>query len=377
VGAFESYGARVNKMQNEEGNAGELPESVTIPSNLQLSARMFADENYAKEAMYKLHSVLSVLSQYIDLTNLDGVTVAFDYDEALAELDRGYQTTHMLRPTKDVAIGVAMSPTVIRNGVIKTHLVLNANYALGILEEPGEETDLFPQSLHTIAHECAHVEVTAAFDRCFPGFLLQKKQSNPLDHIRWEVILAVWDEYAACRIAGAIGYEPADGYLDILIKFLGVTRSQCYEMIKAYRIHGDVGQVAAEVYGKLGNLLKYSSYFLGAVSAHETPETHPTALTEEPEFGWFVPFYDRLVVVHEALWSEFGKWTTMDPFEKIGDVLEQMAESIGIEASPMPSGLVSFNIPYRQESMPDSGASGGWFQFDATPPSPTAPGGSG
>jgi hypothetical protein len=36
-----------------------------------------------------------------------------------------------------------MAPTVIRNGVIKTHLVLNANYALSILEEPGEETDIF------------------------------------------------------------------------------------------------------------------------------------------------------------------------------------------------------------------------------------------
>jgi hypothetical protein len=66
---------------------------VTMPSNLQFSARSFADEDYAKEAMYKLHSVLSVISQSIDLTNLDGVTVAFDYDEALAELDRGYETT--------------------------------------------------------------------------------------------------------------------------------------------------------------------------------------------------------------------------------------------------------------------------------------------
>jgi hypothetical protein len=80
-------------MQNEEGKADELLDGVTMPSNLQFSARSFADEDYAKEAMYKLHSVLSVISQSIDLTNLDGVTVAFDYDEALAELDRGYETT--------------------------------------------------------------------------------------------------------------------------------------------------------------------------------------------------------------------------------------------------------------------------------------------
>lgn len=186
----------MSKLHDEEGKIGELPHGVTIPSELQFAARMFPDEEYAKEAIYKLHSVLSVISQSIDLTNLDGVTVAFDYDEALADLDRGYETTYKLTATKDVAIGVAMAPRVIRDGAIKTHLVLNANYALSILEEPGEETEFFWQSLHLVAHECAHVEVTSAFDTSFPGFLLKKAHSNILDNMRWQVILAAWDEYA-------------------------------------------------------------------------------------------------------------------------------------------------------------------------------------
>lgn len=341
-------------MQDEANTADGLPEGVTIPKNLQLSARNFSDAEYAKEAMYKLHSVLSVISQYIDLTNLDGVTVAFDYDEALAELDRGYETTYQLTATKDVAIGVAMAPTVIRDGVIKTHLVLNANYALSVLEEQGEETDLFGQSLHLVAHECAHVEVTAAFDRSFPGILLQKPHSNILDNMRWQVILATWDEYAVCRITGSIGYDPTDDYLETLVRLLGDTKSQCQEQIKAYRIHGDVGQVVTEVFGKLGDLLKYSSYFLGATAAHQTPETHPAALTRNTEYAWFAPFYERLIEVHEALWSEFGKWEDMNAFEAIGDVLEDMAKSIGICAHRMSDELINFDIPYRRENMPDS-----------------------
>jgi len=344
----------VINLQDENGKADELPNDITIPGNLNFSARGFADEDYAKNAMYKFHSVLSVISQSIDLTNLDGVTVAFDYDEALAELDRGYETTYKLTATKGVAIGVAMAPTVIRDGVIKTHLVLNANYALSILEEPGEESEYFWQSLHLVAHECAHVEVTAAFDRSFPKFLLQKSHSNILDNMRWQVILATWDEYAVCRISGSIGYDPADGYLETLGQVLDDTRSQCHEMIKAYRTHGDVEQIAAEVYGKLGDLLKYSSYFLGAVAAQETPETHPVALTEGAEFGWFAPFYERLIEVQQALWSEFGKWEDLGAFEAIGDILENMAENIGVEASRESDDLINFNIPYRRESMPDS-----------------------
>lgn len=339
-------------MNDNTDEADGLPSDITIPKDLQFSARGFADEDYAKEAMYKLHSVLTVISRSIDLTNLDGVTVAFDYDDALAQLDRGYETAHTLTATKDAAIGVAMAPTVIRAGMVKTHLVLNAIYALSILEEPGEETEYWGQSLHLIAHECAHVEVTAAFDRCFPKHLLQKTHRSFLDNFRWQVILATWDEYAACRITGTIGYDPADGYLETLIKVLRDTRSQCFEMIKAYRLHGNVEQIATEVYGKTGNLLKFASYFMGASAAHETHETHPPILVGEAEFCWFRPFYERLLVAHELLWNEFGEWNDTDSFEAIGDILEDMAASIGVEATRETDDLVRFNIPYRKESMP-------------------------
>ena len=60
-----------------------------------------------------------------------------------------------------------------------------------------------------------------------------------------------------------------------------------------------------------------------------------------------------MIDVHEALWSKFGKWNNLDAFEAIGDILEDMAESIGVEASRVSDDLIKFNIPYRLESMPD------------------------
>ena len=196
--------------------------------------------------------------------------------------------------------------------------------------------------------------MTAVFDRAFPGILLQKTHRNFLDHARWQVILAAWDEYAVCRIAGSSGYDPADGYLEVLLKILGDTRGKCFEVIKAYRTHGDVGRVATEVYGKLGDLLKYSLYFLGAIAARENPETHPRTLAETAKFEWFEPFFDRLIEVNEALWSEYRRWKNLDTFEAIGDVLEDMSASIGMVASRTPDEQTHFNFPYRLESMPDS-----------------------
>jgi hypothetical protein len=336
----------------EDSGIPELPEDLTIPRNLQLSARAFPDVDLAREVIHKLHSILSVLSKYINLTNLDGVTIAYDYDEALAELDRGYETTYELTATKDVAIGVAMAPTVVRNGTIKTHLVINANLIVGILDSPGRETVEFSKSLHLIAHECAHVKVTAAFDKAFPGMLLQRTYDNALDNMRWQVILSAWDEYAVCRIAGSIGIDPAEDYLEILLKVLTNARTQCFESIRAYRLHGDVGRVTAEVYGKLGDLLKFSSYYLGAISAHDIPQTYPLQLVEEDEFKWFRPYYDRLMVTQSQLWDQFGKWEVRDCFESVGDILEDMAESVGIQAKRISNQETWFEIPYRKESMP-------------------------
>jgi len=341
-------------MQDGDTNPEELPKDITIPNNLSMTARGFGEENRAIEAVNKLHSVISVISQQIDLTDLDGVTIAFDYDEALAELDRGYETKDELEATKDIAIGVAMSPRVIRDGQIKTHIVLNANYTLGILEEPGEETDSFRQALHLIAHECAHVEVTAAFDKSFPNTLLQKKHKNFLDSCRWQVIQAIWDEYAVCRTVGTYGYDPTDWYLETLGKVLEITRDKCYKRIKAYRIHDNSDQVVAEVYGLLGDLLKFAAYFLGAVSNRQPTENYPSALTNNSDFDWFKPFYEQIIRVNEALWSEFGSWANMDSFEAIGNTLEEMAESIGIKAIRISEKLIKFDIPYRTETMPGS-----------------------
>ncbi|WP_298125232.1 hypothetical protein [Brevundimonas sp.] len=71
-------------------------------------------------------SYVRAISRRINLASLDGITIAGDYAQALLELDRGYETSHTLTPSEGLAIGVAMTPSVIRDGVVKSHLVLNA-----------------------------------------------------------------------------------------------------------------------------------------------------------------------------------------------------------------------------------------------------------
>ena len=45
-------------------------------------------------------------SRLVDLSQLDGITIAADYPAALADLDRGYETKGKLTATSDQAMGV-------------------------------------------------------------------------------------------------------------------------------------------------------------------------------------------------------------------------------------------------------------------------------
>lgn len=175
----------------------EIVDGGTRPLNVPMSFRGF-DQEAAEETASTLGYMLHEFGKIIDLSALDGMTVAFDYDDALTDLDRGYETVRVLTKTTEFGTGVAMTPAVLRDCVLKSHIVINAAVALMLKDEDKENANL---AIHTIVHECAHVEITAAYEKCFPDELLKKRYDTILDCWRWDVIKACWDEYAACRIA--------------------------------------------------------------------------------------------------------------------------------------------------------------------------------
>ena len=106
-----------------------LPES-TVPKDLQIHLRGFLNTDEANKVGNVVSEALVALGRYIKLDGLDGVTVAYDYPDALRLLDRGFQTSRELKPTTEGPIGIAMTPRVIRGGRVMSHIIVHA----GILE---------------------------------------------------------------------------------------------------------------------------------------------------------------------------------------------------------------------------------------------------
>lgn len=314
----------------------------TAAENLCVNARGFSTENEAREVGMAVRECVMQLSRHFDLSRLDGVTVAHDYAQALATLDRGYESKHVLTPSDGYAVGVAMTPSVIRDDTLMSHIVFNAGI-VGPITKPDPSSIQLP--LHVIAHECAHVEITKKFDEAFPNVLLRQRYGDVRDAFRWQVILACWDEYAATRMSANFGEDPTEGYEETFLKYLAETQNQARSLIRAYRLHGNLDQVYAEVYRALGELLKYAAYVLGNADGRLAEVAGRASLAAALAGHWFDPFFKRLHEACRAIGDRYGRWPDNTSFEVIGDIADEVVAVCGIKHRYLPGGRLYLDIP--------------------------------
>lgn len=345
-GAFNVWVA-VSMSEEKDQNLDHQP-PPTIPANVPIQIRSaFDDEDRAHAFANRVGSLVYSLSCYIELSTLDGITIAGDYHQALLDLDRGYSTNHKLSPSEGYAIGIAMTVHVLREEQLKSHIVVNASAVCGLEDEQHE---LFQLGVHTLAHECAHVAVTAAFERAFPRFILRTGHTNVRLAFRWQVILACWDEYAASRLSALYGEDPTSAYEETFLTSLRLTRDQANGLIKAYRHHGDVERVMGEVYGCYGNLLKFAAYLLGNMAGQGLDPATLARTSQVLDGHWFADYFDRLRVLCESLFSKFGSWTSQELFEAIGDLVDEVVSEGGIQVTDLADGMVYARIPFTPET---------------------------
>jgi hypothetical protein len=316
-----------------------VTELSSRPSNIQMGFRGFEQEA-AEDHASTLGELFHEVGKLIDISALDGVTIGFDYDEALASLDRGYETVHTLSKTTEFGLGVAMTPAVLRDGVLKSHIVINAAIVLMLSHDDQQDVKL---AVHTIAHECAHVEVTAAFEKCFPGELLIKRFDTIIEFWRWDVIRACWDEYAACRIASDIGHDPLSDYEETFVLAHSKTDEKILSLIRDFD-GGDADPLVGPVFGAYGTMMKFACYMMGSMAASGKTLENCKAANDAMQGHWFADYFERLKNACESLFDNFGNWPDKSEFELIGDIVEDIVASRAMKLWHHPDGSYSIYI---------------------------------
>jgi hypothetical protein len=334
--------------EGEQQKPSLPPESA--PDSIPVSLRGFADAAHAERFGHKIANTVRALSRYIDVERLDGITVAFDYDNALAELDRGYEASRALTRTNDDGlVGVAMTPAVMRNGVVKAHLVF---YAPMVLPLEDTEDAKFRQAAYLVAHECGHIEDLKRRDERFPGNILQRRITDYEEGIIEQFVDSLWDEYAACRVSAIFGEDQTPVYEESLVSVATGARDRANAAIRDYRLHGDIHRVLGEAGQPLWQPLRLAAYLYGhldGLGLDMTAVPRAQALLSES------PFTESVYRVRDALrhlWSRRDEWVSLSEFDALREIGRDSLADGGIILRRIQDGQLYVDVPFSPETMP-------------------------
>ena len=312
--------------------------SATVPSDATLTLQV-ESEVEVEELRSRMCACIRDISTWVDLATLDGVTVSSDYRKALRDLDRGVdvlERDNCLRPTSDgYAVGVAMAPTLLRDGRVKSHLFFEYVRIRGICSDKnsGEFLDAF----HALCHECGHVEAVGRFDSAFPGVLLRPPPESwhALDEAKWKyAIEECWQEYIVCRRTAEFGRHPLDAYVEVFLSILRHVDNEGDRMVRECREDGEYGKVFHGLFTLYGKLMKHSCYVLGTMHGLALGREDVPILNSELTDSWFRTYFNRLGQAGHVLYESYGTWKDYQTFTPFGDILEELVARKGVTATP-------------------------------------------
>ena len=316
----------------------------TAPEIIPVQVYCFDDRDRSERFGNIVAEDVRALSRMIDLSRLAGISIATDFDAALLELDRGVETTTPLTRTRnEVAEGVAMAPMVRRDGINKWHLMLNAPHFIA-LEEKNESTAL-DLAVHLLAHECAHVQISAHFDEKFPDrYGLPWKTDE--EAILLQPMLAIWEEYAANCLAGPFCTEFCQRYSeDTLVGYLGVARKNYQSGLERFYQHKNWLMFFEDAGRAIFEPLRGLAYVLGDMDGASLDWTaFPAArklLDADPVYNCLaVPLHNELKKVAEN-WNE---WNSLEVFAPLMKIALSLYCEMGIIIKQYPSGRLDLSI---------------------------------
>lgn len=319
-------------------------------------------EPFARKVGQAVMDYLHVLARCMDLSGLERVIVAADYEVALAEVNRGIETKHVLTATKDeLMVGVAMTPAVMRDGVLRSQIILNAALLLAIVERDPmfpvaisdeEFAEMNTQAHYLIAHEACHAHDHAIIERQLPGWTLRE----PIRDYEAGPTLASLSEYVACRLSATFGEErETKNYEETFVKALAITREEGNRLILAYRTSRNLSSIIQEFIPLYARLMKAYSYLLGHVHGlqQQMEDAAPEAHKAIQNTAWFTELADRWRHALQQGWEIYGKWKSPEEmYVPLQQVFHEVLRAAGIDVQPRPGGDFYIDIPFTRETTP-------------------------
>lgn len=336
-------------------NLPQAPTSATINergSNISLSIPVNFNGAFEQEDVHHISEaiteVLASAAWTIPLGRLDGITFADDYAAALHGLDRGMPDAPAISTKDDEAgLGVAQAPMVIRDGVVKCHIVLRGLIGRMLVRKDDAERN---HAQYVVVHELAHAGFTQVIDDTLPGVLLAPIQ-NAMDGDLHRIVYAAWNGYFAARASANFSKGRLEDIQSLLLAGITEAFTDIPEARLAYRDHGDLNVLMAVASSKVAFVLEWAGNLLGHAAGAECGALEGNhgleeELTRRELRAWLEDFGRDL----EYLWDRRGRWESYDEFIAINRHAERLLWCFGIVPWTTPDGVYRIEVPLSTDA---------------------------
>jgi len=294
---------------------------ILMGQQIQFHLMGFSTDANAKAAGQRVFEVIEevAMSLGITATGLDGVTIAHDYDAALAGLDTGFGSQDPLTRTNDKnAGGVAMTPCVMRNGKILSHIVLNAGI-VRFIDSPANGI----HGKYIIAHELSHSVEHLLRDKMLPNTLPRVQLPERDETFLLEAADMCWGEYFACLMSAPIDPEQATGYETVFVAALKEAKDAINQAKKQWMNDKDFSAVFQTIAPIASNLLKYAAHLFGHARGlrKSFQDLAPEGWKLLKSETWLLPWVIKLDESLSTTANTFDSWKGLDAFKPLKQIV--------------------------------------------------------
>jgi hypothetical protein len=304
-----------------------------VPKELHYTLIGFESEDFARAASTRVAQVIDELVPQLGLSlaGLDGVTISVDYDAGLRQLDRGYDATEAPTRTNDeVASGIAMTPYVLRDGRVMSHMILSAA-VVPLIDQPISGVS----GKYIVAHELSHAHEHYFRDRQLPNTLLNVKITKSDEAVLFEAADACWGEYAACYFSAPVHPDQAKLFEMTVLSLLTDARQKIVEAKRQWLTDRNFTAAWQKISAIILALLKYFSYLLGHAAGlnKSIEELAPGAWGILQSNPWISTWIEKLDRTLQTMLETFEEWQSLDAFDPLKQVARGLLTDCGISIS--------------------------------------------
>lgn len=270
------------------------------------------------------------LGKIFELSNLKGISIALGedaYKHAIELIDEHRKAS------EGEVVGCAMTITNFSDEGVESYIVLKDIIIIPLLvEEKKDDEQLIGFMLQTIAHECGHIHSDTLLYNASIKLPATNDYKNHYEQVICEVSLAGWSEFSACYYSAHIGMDPEQDFKEIIIGKLETIED---ELKSAKSLSNNPQLMLFTVTKHIGNLIKYSSYYIGCMLNRKfDTKLEDTLLFSDIKNSWYSEFLNELLGVYESILINFSSENPKpDEILKIGQVFISICEYFNFEIS--------------------------------------------